>query len=85
MTVKDWVPLLAEWSASPAYFAITLTVPVWLGVNFTWHVAEAPLPERVHVAEENVPGLLLEKATFPVGVTAVPGLVSVTVTVHVVG
>ncbi len=45
-------------------------------------VAVAPLPLRLHVV--NVPDLLLDMLTVPVGVIAVPELVSVTVTVHVV-
>jgi hypothetical protein len=38
----------------------------------------------VHVVELNVPELSEVKLTVPVGVVAVPRLVSVTVTVHVV-
>jgi len=52
----------------------------------TWQVALAPDPERVHAPPgPNVPVLLLVKVTEPLGVTAVPGEVSVTVAVHVVG
>ena len=43
------------------------------------------MPERVQLVEEKPPGPLLEKETDPVGVTGFPGLVSVTVTVQVVG
>ena len=48
-------------------------------------LAVAPLPERVQLVAEKVPEPLLEKETEPVGVIGVPGLVSVTVTVHVIG
>ena len=53
----------------------------------TWQVALAPDPERVQALPElNVPiVLLLVKVTEPLGVTVVPGEVSVTVAVHVVG
>jgi len=53
----------------------------------TWQVALAPDPERVQALPElNVPiVLLLVKVTEPLGVTAVPSEVSVTVAVHVVG
>ena len=44
-----------------------------------------PPPDRVQLVEENVPGPLLEKLTAPVGVMGVPGAMSFTVTVHVVG
>lgn len=52
----------------------------------TEHVAVAPEPDRVQVVELNVPEPLGDcvKVTVPVGVTAVPELVSVTVAVHVV-
>ena len=56
-----------------------------MGVKVTWQLAVAPFPVGVQLAWENAPGPLLEKATAPVGVIGVPGLVSVTVTVHVVG
>ena len=49
------------------------------------HVAVAPLPDRVHVLDENeplVPGLA-EKVTVPEGVMVVPGEVSVTLAVQV--
>ena len=41
-------------------------------------------PLVVHVSVPAVPEPVLEKATVPVGATAVPGLVSVTVALHVV-
>ena len=52
----------------------------------TWQVALAPDPERVQTPlEPNVPiVLLLVKVTEPLGVTAVPTEVSVTVAVHVI-
>ena len=46
------------------------------------HVAAAPVPPRVHVV--NVPVPLLVRPIVPVGVMAVPGEVSVTVTVQLV-
>ena len=46
------------------------------------HVAEAVVPARVQVVKDPVTPVWL-KATVPVGVIAVPGEVSVTVTVHV--
>ena len=54
-------------------------------MKVTWQVAVDPLPERVQLVEENAPGPLLEKLTIPIGVMGVPGLISFTVTVHVVG
>ncbi len=45
-------------------------------------VAVAPLPVRLHVV--NVPDLLLDMLTVPVGVIGVPELVSLTVTLQVV-
>ena len=56
-----------------------------MGVKVTWQLDVAPLPARVQLGEENAPGPLLEKVTAPMGVIGVPGPVSVTVTVHVVG
>ena len=45
------------------------------------HMAEAPDPARVHVLKD--PGTpVSDRSTVPVGVTAVPGALSVTVTVH---
>ena len=55
------------------------------GVKVTEQVADAPVPDREHVVEEKAPDLLAEKVTIPVGVAAVPGPLSVTVAVHVVG
>ncbi len=49
------------------------------------HFAEAPLPDRTQVCELSRPGRLLERATTPDGVTALPEAVSVTVTVQKTG
>ena len=46
------------------------------------HVADAVVPARVHVVKVPVTPVSL-KATVPVGVLAVPGETSVTVTLHV--
>ncbi len=46
------------------------------------HVADAPVPPRVHVV--NVPVPLLPRVRVPDGAIAVPGEVSVTVTVQLV-
>ena len=46
------------------------------------HVAEAVVPARVHVVKVPVTPVS-DRATVPVGVIAVPGEVSVTVTLHV--
>jgi len=65
-------------------------VIVWLppavGVKTTVQVAVAPLPLSVHVVPGllKLPAALLENVTVPLGVRALPGAVSVTVTVQVV-
>lgn len=56
-----------------------------MGVNVTEQLAASPLSERVQDADENLPGWLLANATVPAGVIGVPGLVSTTMTVHVIG
>jgi hypothetical protein len=53
-----------------------------VGVYVDWHVAAAPLPPNVQVV--NVPVPELDSPTVPLGVIAVPGDVSVTVTVQLV-
>lgn len=59
-----------------------MVVPTALGVNVTEQVPA----DNVQLAELKVPAApALVKATVPVGVMAVPGEVSVTVAVHVVG
>jgi len=61
---------------------VTAAVPEVVAVNVEVHVAEAVVPDKVHV--ENVPVTpVSDKATVPVGVMKVPAEVSVTVTVHV--
>ena len=50
-------------------------MPETVGVVLTEHVADAPVPDRVHVP----PGA---KVTVPVGVEVVPAAVSVTVAVQ---
>jgi len=52
-------------------------VPETVGVVLTEQVADAPVPDKVHVP----PGV---NVTVPVGVLVVPVAVSVTVAVHVV-
>jgi hypothetical protein len=46
------------------------------------HVAEAVVPDSVHVPPK-VPVWLVARPTVPVGVMKVPGELSVTVTLHV--
>jgi hypothetical protein len=60
-----------------------LNKPTLAGVKVTAQVAVAPLPERLHVAEEKLPALPAENVTVPDGVIGVPELVSVTVVMHV--
>ena len=48
-------------------------------------VAVPPPPERVHVWVEEPPGPRVVTVTLRVGVSAVPGLVSLTVMVHEIG
>lgn len=48
-------------------------------------LAEAPVPDNVHILVEKLPIPLLLNATVPVGVIAPVVVVSVTVAVHVVG
>ena len=62
---------------------MTVSVPESAGEYVTLQVEEAPLPERVQVAELKVPEAVLANDTVPVGVTVVPDAVSVTVAVHV--
>jgi len=59
--------------------------PTFDGAKVTAQEAVAPVPERVHEAEEKVPALFAEKVTVPDGVTGVPEVVSETVAVHVTG
>jgi len=56
-----------------------------MGLNITEQLAVVPLLERVQAVDEKLPGRLLENVAVPPGAIGVPGLVSVTVTVHVVG
>ena len=49
-----------------------------------WQLAEAPVPPSVQLGGLKFPASLLVKLAAPVGVEAVPGETSVTVTVHVV-
>jgi hypothetical protein len=53
-----------------------------VAVNVDVHVAEAVVPDRVHVVNEPVTPVSVNE-TVPVGVLVVPGEVSVTVTVQV--
>jgi hypothetical protein len=54
-------------------------------VNVTEQLAVVPLPESGQVADEKLPAWLLANVAVPAGVIGVPGLVSTTVTVHVIG
>ena len=54
-------------------------------MNDEVHVADAVVPARVHVLKPPLVTPVSESATVPVGVIAVPGEVSVTVTVQVEG
>jgi hypothetical protein len=56
-----------------------------VGVNVTEQVTMSLFSLREQALAENLPGWLLENFTFPEGVIRLPGLVSKTVTVHVVG
>ena len=80
------VPLLPAWTLSPPYEAVMVCVPITVGVKVTEHW---PLALSVQLAAGvklpcGAPPLFV-KVTVPVGVVAVPGLVSVTVAVQVVG
>jgi hypothetical protein len=55
------------------------------GVKVTLQLYGGELPPRVHDEELNEPVPEELKLTVPVGVTAVPGLPSATVAVHVLG
>lgn len=50
--------------------------------KYTAQDAAVPLPDRAQVVALKEPGPLLLKLTVPVGVVAVPGELSLTVTVH---
>jgi hypothetical protein len=50
----------------------------------TWQLVELPLPVSVHVGLVNVPPLLADQVTLPVGLVWLPTSVSVTVAVQVV-
>jgi len=62
----------------------SLLAPVPPGVYVVEQDAEAVVPVKVH-DPPNVPAPFVVKATTPVGVTNVPGELSVTVTVQVTG
>ncbi len=62
--------------------AVTLAVPVVVGLNVEVHVAVAIVPLREHVVNVPVTPVSLSE-TVPNGVMVMPGLVSVTVTVQV--
>ena len=55
------------------------------GVNVTWQLALTPVPDRRQLVAENTPAPLLENVTVPLGVMGVPGELSISVTVQVVG
>jgi hypothetical protein len=61
---------------------VTAAVPEVEAVNVEEQNADAVVPARVHVVNEPVTPVWV-RATVPVGVTKVPGEVSVTVTLHV--
>ena len=73
-------------TASPAYTAVTVRVPVVVGVYATEHEVVVPAPTGEQVAGENVPGALEDHETVPEppGGEAVPPEVSLTVAVQVV-
>jgi hypothetical protein len=82
LTTMLVVPLLIACDESPGYDAVTAAVPDVEAVKVELHVADAVVPDSVHVV--NVPVTpVWDKATVPVGVRKVPGELSVTVTVHV--
>jgi len=69
-TTKLYAPAVAGLLESPPYFAVIMTEePGAAGVNHTQHVLKAAflVYESVQVALENLPGLLLDQATVPVG------------------
>ena len=82
LTTTLAVPLLPVWFASPAKVAVTAAVPAVEAVKVEVHVADAVVPARVQVVNEPVTPVWLSD-TVPVGVTNVPGEVSVTVTLQV--
>jgi hypothetical protein len=85
VTVTVVLPVLPECTESPLYVAVTVAVPIALGVNVTEQVAVVPEPESVQVAAVKVPETpVLAKATVPVGVLAMPVDESMTVPVQVV-
>ena len=74
---------LVPWFVSPLYVAVMTDTPSepGLGVNVTTQTVAI----NGHGFVLNVPGFEDENETVPVGVIAVPGLVSVTPTVHNTG
>ena len=79
-------PVLVEWSKSPLYLAVIVTVPrkPVFGVNVTEHVPEtrAQLVDGVKVPDD---GGACVRVIVPAGVTAVPGELSATVMTQRVG
>ena len=63
------------------YVAVTAAVPVVDAVKVEEQVAVAPVPDSVHVVKVPVTPVSA-RVTMPLGVIAVPGEVSVTVTLH---
>ena len=76
--------LMAWWFGSPGYEAVALYVPLTVGVYATVQLALAPIPVSVQLSVADF-GPFTWIVTTPVGVIAVPPLVSVTVTVHEIG
>jgi hypothetical protein len=80
---ENW-PELALWFVSLGLLAVIVSVlgAVPEGVYCAEHVADAVVPDRVHVPV-NVPVPLVLSPTVPVGVMKVPGELSETVTLQI--
>ncbi len=76
------VPLLPVWLASPVKLAITAAVPDVEAVKVEVQVADAVVPDKVHVVKAPVTPVSL-RVTVPDGVMKVPGEESATVTLQV--
>ena len=76
---------LALWSESPLYFTVSVYRPTLPGVNFTEQLDTSLFSVMWQTVDEKLPFRLLEKVAVPDGFISVPGLVSATVTMHVVG
>ena len=82
LTLTDIVPLLPPCVESPAYCAVTVTLPATLLLKLTEQVGEAPPPPSVQGEPVTVP-VGAVTVTVPVGVFCPPcGPGSLTVTTH---